>query len=128
MQETVVEPIICELEHPSGMECPFDAEIDYSELEKRVQHFLDNSEDSAVTGIRRMGREEFVRFVVSVGTRSGHDITIYPDASGKMVMFYHWDGIQYESQSILKNNPKADMMYGQDLCHQVPAVVRFKKQ
>ncbi len=110
------------------MECAYDAETDDSDLEERVQHFLDHPEDSAVTGIRRMGREEFVRFVVSVGTKSGHDITIYPDTSGKTVMFYHWDGIQSESRGILKDDPKTEIMYGQDLCHQVPAVVRFKEQ
>ena len=46
------------------------------------------------------------------------DISLYPDISGRTVIFRHWSDIEEMDDK--------DILYGQDLCHQVPAIVRCR--
>jgi len=104
------------------MEC---ADGDGSSLDTRVERFIADGSSSAVTGIRRMGREELVRFVAEKARDIGYSVAIGddgpPDADIAIAM--HWDGLE----ELVSRHPDSDILYGQDLCHQVPAVVRFRK-
>ena len=95
---------------------------DDKDLQDKIRCFLDDRSIDAVTGIRRMGRENLVRFVSEMGSP---DCSIFPDTSGRIVIFYHWLDMDQPAQEILKKDPDKDILYGQDLCHQVPAVVRY---
>jgi hypothetical protein len=96
--------------------CGIDA--DETEIESRVLRFLSDRDCDMVTGIRRMGREKFVSYVSEIAKEKGIHITVLS----------HWDGLENEVSKILSEDPGADIAYGQDLCHQVPAVVRYRKR
>ncbi len=110
------------------MECLAEAPADDAILEERVLHFLSSHDDSAVTGVRRMGRDAFVEYVASVAVENGMKASIYPETDGDIIIFYTWEGSQSDILDVLNENPGADILYGQDLCHQVPAVVRYGKR
>jgi hypothetical protein len=95
---------------------------DDEDLQDKIRCFLSDRSIETVTGIRRMGRENLVRFVHQMSERS---CSIFPDTSGEIVVFYHWQGMEGPASEILEEDPDKDILYGQDLCHQVPAVVRF---
>jgi len=107
--------------------CAKTVEDDPSFVEK-VHHFVKDRSVDAVTGIRRMGRENMVDFVIQVCREEGIRCSLYPDTSGDTVIFYHWEGMEKPAASLIAENPEKDILYGQDLCHQVPAVVRWNKK
>ena len=107
-----------------GELCSKDADDDI-DLQEKIQLFLEDHSIEAVTGIRRMGRDNLVEFVSKLSKRSGINCSIYPDTSGDTILFYHWDGMEEPVSAILADNLCKDILYGQDLCHQVPAVVRY---
>ena len=96
--------------------------VDDEDLQDKIRCFLSDRSIETVTGIRRMGRENLVRFVSEMGEG---DCSIFPDTSGRIVMFYHWQDIEAPASKILEKDPDKDILFGQDLCHQVPAVVRY---
>ena len=96
--------------------CEIDA--DGTEIESRVLRFLSDKNCDMVTGIRRMGRERFVACVGEIAAENGIRIRILP----------HWGRLEDEISKMLSEDPGADIAYGQDLCHQVPAVVRYRKR
>ncbi len=102
------------------MEC---AAGDGSNLDTRVERFITDRSSSAVTGIRRMGREELVRFVASKAREMGFSVAIGSDgpSDADIAIAMHWDRLD----EVASTHPDSDIMYGQDLCHQVPAVVRL---
>ncbi|MBR6205312.1 MAG: hypothetical protein IKQ60_09825 [Candidatus Methanomethylophilaceae archaeon] len=63
------------------------AEVGLEMLDERIAHFLSHSEESAVTGIRRMGQEKLVDHVASIAARAGMSASVYPDVSGATVLF-----------------------------------------
>ena len=111
-------------EYSKGELCSKDADDDI-DLQEKIQLFLENRSIETVTGIRRMGRDNLVEFVSRLSKRSGVICSIYPDTSGDTILFYHWDGMEEPVSAILADNLCKDILYGQDLCHQVPAVVRY---
>lgn len=100
--------------------CSFCAEEDAG-LRDRIRCFLSDRSAGAVTGIRRMGREDLVRLVSEMCPGS----SVFPDTSGSTVIFCHWLDMEGPASRILEESPDRDILYGQDLCHQVPAVVRY---
>ena len=94
----------------------------------KVHLFVRDRSIDAVTGIRRMGRENMVRFTAKVCEEEGISCSIYPDDSGDTIIFYHWEGIESIAESIIEKRPDSDILFGQDLCHQVPAVVRWRRK
>lgn len=102
--------------------------VDPSALEGRVEAFITDSGSDTLTGPRRFGRSQLVRFVRDVAERGGRRIWMpgtdihEPD----MIIFDHWSEMEAAS-SVISENPEADVLYGQDLCHQVPAVVRYRR-
>ncbi len=115
-------------EIPADKGCPVETPADESCLKARVLRFLEISEESAVTGVRRMGRDAFVEYVASVAREKGSKVSMFPDTDGDVVVFHTWEGRESEIQEVLSINPKAEVLYGQDLCHQVPAVVRYARE
>ena len=111
----------------AGIGCRCEAVSDDGSLRMRVTRFLSERDCSSVTGIRRMGREAFVDYVLSVARGNGVDATLYPDTTGGTVLFYTLDSARAETDRIAGARPSADILFGQDLCHQVPAVVRYRK-
>ena len=103
------------------MEC---AAGDGSNLDVRVERFITDRSSSAVTGIRRMGREELVRFVASKAREMGYSVAVGDDEAedAQIALALHWDCLD----DVVSKHPGADILYGQDLCHQVPAVVRLR--
>ena len=89
---------------------------DETDLEGRVLRFLSDRGCKAVTGIRRMGREEFAAYVAETAEKNGFPIC----------MLQLWEGLESEAERILDADPDADIIFGQDLCHQVPAAVRYR--
>lgn len=112
-------------ETSSGELCSKYAEDDL-DLQDKIQCFLQDRSIGTVTGIRRMGRENLVKFVAEMCAHMGISSSIFPDTSGDVILFDHWEEMEGPSKEILDKNPKADILYGQDLCHQVPAVVRYR--
>lgn len=103
--------------------CSKSAENDI-DLQSKILCFLNDKNIDAVTGIRRMGRENLVDFLYRMAISHGKSCSIFPDVSGNVVIFYHWGGID----EIIKEEKleDKDILFGQDLCHQVPAIVRMR--
>ena len=102
------------------------AEEDPATLDARVSAFVSDRSVGAVTGPRRMSREDFVRYVADAARAKGKDVAVEPapgDRAGTLV-FMHWKDVD---DSVLASNPDADVLCGQDLCHQVPVVIRLNR-
>lgn len=110
------------------MDCPAEVPTDDMVLKQRVLHFLYSKKDSSVTGVRRMGSEAFVDYVAAAAEEDGLKASIFPDKDGDIILFYTWEGSEDNMKEVLDADPEADVMYGQELCHQVPAVVRYGKR
>lgn len=90
------------------------------EFDELVLRFLRDRGSGMVMGVRRMGREETVDHVMALARDNGLDISEYPDVSGTIVMLRDWtdsDGSDIP--------PDRDVVYGQDMCHQYPAIGRL---
>jgi hypothetical protein len=111
-------------ETSTGELCAKDAENDI-DLQDKIQLFLTDRSIETVTGIRRMGRDNLVEFISKMSLKTRKVCSIYPETEGDIVIFYHWEGMDLPALNILKEYPDKDILYGQDLCHQVPAVVRY---
>lgn len=107
------------------MECM--TEGDDVTLEARVTAFLADRDAEIVAGPRRMGREELVCAVMGIASANG--LRCYASESAPkdadVVAFAHWQGM--DVVSVREMWPEADILFGQDLCHQVPAVVRLRR-
>lgn len=75
-------------------------------LVPRIRRFLRDEGSNMIAGPRRMPRSELVELVASVAEEEGIEATF----------FDHWE---------LLEPVDGQVFFGQDLCHQVPAVVRF---
>ena len=102
-------------------------ESDLDTLERKLSSFLRDPDAEMVTGIRRMGRENLVDYAVVMCGEMDVDCSVYPDcSSGNMVFFYGWENMDDVFRSMMDKNPNRQIIFGQDLCHQVPALVRYK--
>ena len=95
-------------------------------MEMRIGTFLSDRSNDMVTGIRRMGRDPLVDLVVEISRASGRRCFLSDDApdDAEVVVFRHWKGM--DAGDVRRRWPEADVLFGQDLCHQVPAVVRLR--
>ena len=103
------------------------AEEDPTTLSVRVSTFVSDRSVGAVTGPRRMPREEFVRLVAETATDAGLKVSVEPGPGvmgADVLVFMHWKDVDDE---VVAANPQADVLCGQDLCHQVPAVMRLNR-
>lgn len=98
---------------------------DTTSLEARISTFISDKGTDMVTGTRRMGRDPLVDLVIEIASYQGLKCFPSEDApdDAEIVVFRHWNDMDQES---VKKWPNADILFGQDLCHQVPAVVRWK--
>lgn len=106
------------------MGCCAIEEEDPSTFPTRVRTFVSDRGLGALTGPRRMAREDLVRKVAEIASSEGHRVLLVPGDAEEhpdILMFYHWSEID---ESVVSRYPDADVLYGQDLCHQVPAIVR----
>lgn len=102
-------------------------EDDESTLSERMSMFVSDRSVGALTGPRRMGRENLVAAVADAIRGAGKTVMVVPGGPVEhpdVILFSHWKDID---ESLVSGNPDADVLYGQDLCHQVPAVVRVVK-
>ena len=99
---------------------------DATRLDMRIRAFLSDKETDMVTGIRRMGREPLVDLVMEIAREEGIRCCHPEDASddAELIVFRHWEGM--DADDVRSRWPEADVLFGQDLCHQVPAVVRLR--
>lgn len=99
---------------------------DISVMDGRIRAFLENRYTEAITGPRRYGRTEFVGLVASTARGMGLLVSTEQDQSdgAQIIILDHWNDLG-SVRELISRNPQADVMYGQDLCHQVPAVVRM---
>lgn len=91
-------------------------------LEERMDVFLRDRMTDSIMGVRRMGREELVRYACMRAASMGIKASIYPDADEgtELVLFY-----QRSDMKDASGLPAgADIVFGQDMCHQYPALVR----
>ncbi len=86
---------------------------DSAVLRERVQCFLLDGSSDAVLGPRRMPRSDLVGFVKEVIEGEG--------LSDKFIVLDHWSELDR-----VVGGDGCQILYGQDLCHQVPAVVRHR--
>ena len=95
-------------------------------LDAGIRSFLSDKGNDMVAGIRRMGRDALVDRVMDVASDMGFDCHLSDDAPGDagLVVFRHWQ--EMDADSVRERWPDSDIIYGQDLCHQVPAVVRLR--
>lgn len=70
-----------------------------------------------------------VNCLVQIARGEGYRVSVYPeyDSGSDIVVFRHWSGMTNPAKEIRRINPEIDILYGQDLCHQVPAVVRWSE-
>jgi hypothetical protein len=102
---------------------------DDAELRIKLELFLKDRSADAVTGIRRMGRSNLVQLASSMCGEMGISSSLYPDTTGRdIIIFDHWNGMDEVIDDIMCQKPKVDILFGQDLCHQVPAIVRRKER
>ncbi len=105
--------------------CAKSAEDD-DELILKMRTFIEDKNMKTVTGIRRMGRLNTLLFLRDLAVSMGKSCSVFPDTSGKdIILFEHWIGMDDDASAIFDDNPEIDILFGQDLCHQVPAVVRL---
>ena len=99
---------------------------DDSDLREKIERFLSDRSIDTVTGIRRMGRDNLVNFLKEMCEASGRLCSLYPDTSSSdIILFKQWHGMNDEMNALHLQKPDVDILFGQDLCHQVPAVVRY---
>ena len=101
------------------MEC---AEGDADTLISRIDRFLCDDSAGAITGIRRMGREALVIMVASRARDRGYTVCFDMDGTADPDFVILSDRTDVQEAHAMY--PGAQVLYGQDLCHQVPAVVR----
>lgn len=101
---------------------------DKGDIGERVTGFLTDRTTDAVTGIRRMGRTGLVGYALDLASGKGLKVTLHPDVGDGTgtVLFDHWDGMQATFDELRERYPDIDIVFGQDLCHQVPALVRLR--
>jgi len=98
------------------------------DLQKKIDRFISDRNIETVTGIRRMGRDNLVDYVCGRCNSSGRQCSIFPDISSEdIIIFRQWHGYDEAMKSLRTSRPETDILYGQDLCHQVPAIVRYKQ-
>lgn len=102
--------------------CGDDGTDQSDELHDLILRFLREGGNGMVMGIRRMGRDQMVDFVYDLALSNGIDISIYPDTSGSIVLLRNW--IDSDGSDI---PPGKDVVYGQDMCHQYPAIGRMER-
>lgn len=102
------------------------ASTDGGSLVSRVTSFLSDRSASAVTGPRRYGRGELVILVRETAESIGLNVWGPEGGDGDpdVIILDHWSELE-DSRELISEHPEADVLYGQDLCHQVPAVVRL---
>lgn len=103
-------------------------EDDPSTLAARLDAFCSDRSIGSLTGPRRMGRENLARLVAGHMRDSGRRVSLYPSDpvdDPEAIVFLHWRDIDEE---YVASHPGADVIYGQDICHQVPAAVRVVKE
>ncbi|MGN0098023.1 MAG: hypothetical protein ACI38Y_01680 [Candidatus Methanomethylophilaceae archaeon] len=95
-------------------------------LESGIRSFLSDRGNDMVAGIRRMGRDALVDRVMEVASDMGLDCHLSDDApsDAEIVLFRHWQDMDIDGIRVIW--PDSDIIFGQDLCHQVPAVVRLR--
>ena len=101
---------------------------DATRLSDRVASFLSDRSTDSVLGPRRFGREALVDYVVDAARSRGLSVWTEdgPVDRPDTMVFRHWSSMDVYRDAI-DSNPGADILFGQDLCHQVPAVVRLRK-
>lgn len=102
-------------------------EDDPDTLDDRLDAFISDRSVGALTGVRRSGRDNLVEAVAERLRSKGVRVSIIPGSpigDPEAIIFRHWKDIDEE---MVDSHPGADVLYGQDLCHQVPAVVRVIK-
>ena len=103
------------------------ADCDPSSLPERAAAFLSDRSLGTLTGPRRMGREALVEFVADAARSAGRRVAVLPSSpcnDPDVIVFLHWRDID---ERLVAAHPGADVLFGQDLCHQVPSVVRVVK-
>ena len=99
---------------------------DDADLQEKIDRFLSDRSIDTVTGIRRMGRDNLVDFIAERCIASGRTCSIFPDVSSSdVILFRQWSNMDKEMKEIVFQKPGIDILFGQDLCHQVPAIVRY---
>ena len=89
------------------------ADSDHFALRERISCFLHDESSDTVLGPRRMPRSELVELV--------EDVIVDEGLSDRFIVLDHWSGLTPETVS-----DGRQVLFGQDLCHQVPAVVRHR--
>ena len=98
-----------------------------TDLEERIKAFIFDKDSEMVAGRRRMGREALTDLVLKIAMREGLRCGCTADApaDADLVIIENWENTDFSS--ISKKWPDSDILYSQDLCHQVPAIARVKK-
>ena len=101
---------------------------DATRMADRVEAFLADRSSESVLGPRRFGRTSTVEYVV--GTARSMGLRVWTDADPvehpDVIVLDHWSELE-SRREVVDSNPDADVLFGQDLCHQVPAVVRLRR-
>ena len=100
---------------------------DDMDLEERIRAFILDKNSEMVAGRRRMGREALTDLVLKIAMREGLKCgrTADAPADADLVIIEDWENTDFDS--ISERWPDSDILYSQDLCHQVPAIARMKR-
>lgn len=114
--------------YPVSMRCCFEAEDVPEEFGVRLESFLSDRNLQSVLGTRRTDRNDLVMTALDSLRASGTRVSLFPSDivdDPEAVLFLSWRDID---EAYLGEHPHADVIFGQDLCHQVPALVRILRQ
>lgn len=110
------------------MRCCFEAEDVPEEFGARLESFLSDRNLQSVLGTRRTDRNGLVMTALDSLRASGVRASLFPSDivdDPEAVLFLSWKDID---EAYLGEHPHADVIFGQDLCHQVPALVRIVRR
>ena len=90
-------------------------------LDDRIAAFLSDRGATSLAGPRRYGRQELAGRVAEVAGSMGMRVSrSLSDTDCDIMILDHWSELSGEPPEGI------DVILGQDLCHQVPAVIRFR--
>lgn len=107
--------------------CPLSLDVD-PQMEERTIAFLEDRSADALTGPRRMGRTPLMEALRDAAEAMGMRVWTpsHPCTEPDLILLDHWSELPVAEDAI-QRHPDADVVFGQDLCHQVPAAVRHRE-
>ena len=91
-----------------------------------ADRFLCDGSVRSLVGVRRSGCSTLIEFLAERAKLIGLECSVYPDTSGQVVFFPDGRELKREMDDLSAGHPGKDLIFGQEICHQYPAAVRYQ--